>query len=88
VGKHRTDIDFLSVIVNRSNSANFVSTHVKHRKFTDSVGSWEDGAKLGKVGKVAFFHTIKYQRASADLISGNFSVNSFNRFRVITCTGI
>jgi hypothetical protein len=57
MGKHSTNIHSLSVIVNRRNQANSVSSNVKHGKFTNSVGGWEDVAKLGNVGKVAFLHS-------------------------------
>jgi hypothetical protein len=57
MGKHSTNIHSLSVIVNRRNQANSVSSDVKHGKFTNSVGGWEDVAKLGNVGKVAFLHS-------------------------------
>jgi hypothetical protein len=55
MGKHSANIH--SVIMNGSNQANSVSSNVKHGKFTNSVGGWEDGAKLGNAGKAAFLHS-------------------------------
>jgi hypothetical protein len=56
MGKHRTDIELFSIIVNRGDQSNLVSSNIKHREFTNSVGSWEDGAKLGEV-RAARFHS-------------------------------
>jgi hypothetical protein len=49
MGKHGTDIDLFSIVVNRGDQSNLVSSNIEYGEFTNSVGSWEDGAKLGEV---------------------------------------
>jgi hypothetical protein len=84
MGKHSTDIDLFSIVVHRGDQSNLISSNVKHREFTNSVGSWEGGAKLGEVREAALFHS-SVPTGRADVVSGNFSANSFRRFRVMTC---
>jgi hypothetical protein len=57
MGKHGTDIELFSIVVNRGDQSNLISSNIKHRQFTNSVGSWEDSAKFGEVREAALFHS-------------------------------
>jgi hypothetical protein len=57
MGKHRTDINLFPIVVNRGNQSNLFPAILKHREFTNSVGGWEDGAKLGEIREATLFHS-------------------------------
>lgn len=56
MGQHGPDIYFSSIVVNRGDQSNLVSSDIEHRKFTNLVRGWEDGAKLGGICEGAIFH--------------------------------
>jgi hypothetical protein len=43
--------------VDRGNQSNLIPSNIERREFTNSVGCWEDGAKLGEVREAALFHS-------------------------------
>jgi hypothetical protein len=49
MGQHGPDIYLSSIVMNRGDQSNLVSSDIEHREFTNSVRSWEGGAKLGEI---------------------------------------
>jgi hypothetical protein len=71
--------------MDRCDQSNFVAAQIKDCEFSDLIGLRENLA-IGRSLKIGPLRMRAYQRARADFVSGCFSVNSFKRFRVMTCT--
>jgi hypothetical protein len=84
MGKHGTDVDLFSIVANRSDQSNLISSNIKHCELPTRSAVGKTARSSAKFKKLPFF-IVAYQRARADWVSGNLSANSFRRFRVMTC---
>jgi hypothetical protein len=84
MGKHGTDVDLFSIVANRGNQSNLISSNIKHCELPTRSAVGKTARSSAKFKKLPFF-IVAYQRARADWVSGNLSANSFRRFRVMTC---
>ena len=84
MGQHGPDIYLSSIVVNRNDQPNLVASNIEHREFTNLVGGWEDGAKLGEICEGALFH-VGVPTGQRRLGIRKFLGESLRRFRVTTC---